>query len=84
MSKLKDNLKKKIVSFLCSCARAELHVEVVDLADEDRTKVLEELEGYTIISMRAQTLTAYKTDKSELLKAELTELLAKGWVWSDS
>ena len=77
-------MKKKIVSFVSSCARAELHVEVADLTDEDRTKVLEELEGYTTISMHAQTLTAYKTDKFEILKAELTGLLAKGWVWSDS
>lgn len=77
-------MKKKIVSFLSSCARAELHVEVAYFAEEDRTKVLEELEGYTIITMNAQGLKAYKTDKFEILKAELTRLLAKGWVWSDS
>lgn len=76
-------MKKKIVSFISQCANAELHLEVVDLAREGRTKILEELEGYTIISEDAKSIKACKADKFEVLKAEVTELMKKGWVWSD-
>jgi hypothetical protein len=71
-------MKKKIVSFISQCANAELHVEVVDLALEGRTKILEELEGYTIIFEDAKSIKACKADKFEVLKAELTELMKKG------
>jgi hypothetical protein len=76
-------MKKKIVAFISQCANAELHVEVADLALEDRKKILEELEGYTILSEDAKTIKAYKAGKFEVLKAELNELMKKGWVWSD-
>ena len=77
-------MKKKIIAFIPACAPlAELHVEVVDIAQEGRTKILAELEGFTIIAENAQTIKAYKTGKFEILKAELNELLKKGWVWSD-
>ncbi|MBE0516875.1 MAG: hypothetical protein IBX41_05725 [Methanophagales archaeon] len=77
------NMKKKIVSFIPQCALAELDLEVVDLAEEDRTKILGELEGYTIISVDAKTIKACKRDRFEVLKAELSDLLKKGWVWGD-
>ena len=76
-------MKKKIVSFIPQCAIAELDLEVVDLVEEDRTKILEELEGYTIISMNAKTIRAYKRDKFDVLKAELSKLMKKGWAWGD-
>jgi hypothetical protein len=77
-------MTKNILAFISTCAPlAELHVEVVDIAQEDRIKILAELEGFTIISEDAQTIKAYKTGKFEILKAELNELLNKGWVWSD-
>ena len=76
-------MKKKIVSFIPQCAIAELDLEVVDLVEGDRTKILEELEGYTIISMNAKTIRAYKRDKFDVLKAELSKLMKKGWAWGD-
>lgn len=79
----KDKMKKCIVSFIPQCAIAELDLEVVDLAEGDRTKILEELEGYTIISINAKTIKAYKRDRFDVLRAELSELLKKGWMWSD-
>lgn len=76
-------MKKKIVSFIPQCAIAELDLEVVDLVEGDRTKILEELEGYTIISMNAKTIRAYKRDRFDVLKAELSKLMKKGWAWGD-
>ena len=77
-------MKKKIIAFIPTCAPlAELHIEVLDLAQEDRTQILAELEGFTIIAENAQTIKAYKTGKFDLLKADLNELLKEGWVWSD-
>ena len=76
-------MEKKIIAFIPQCALAELDLEVVDLAEEDRTKILEELEGYTIISMDAKTIKACKRDRFEVLKAELRKLLKKGWTWGD-
>jgi hypothetical protein len=79
-----ESMKKNIVAFIPLCAPlAELHVEVLNIAQEDRTKILEELEGYTIISEDAKAIKACKTDKFEVLKADLSELQKKGWVWSD-
>jgi hypothetical protein len=78
-----DKMKKKIVLFTSQCAIAELDLEVVDLAEGDRTKILEELEGYTIISMNAKTIRAYKRERFEVLRAELSKLMKKGWAWSD-
>lgn len=78
-------MKKRIIAFIPLCTPlAELHVEAEDLAPEEFTKTLEELEGYTIISSDVKTIKACKSDKFDVLKAELTELVAKGWVWSDS
>ncbi len=77
-------MKKKIIAFIPACAPfAELHVEVLDLVQVDRTEILAELEGFTIIAENAETIKAYKTSKFDLLKADLNELLKKGWVWSD-
>jgi hypothetical protein len=76
-------MKKKIVLFTSQCAIAELDLEVVDLAEGDRTKILEELEGYTIISMSAKTIRAYKRERFEVLRAELSKLMKKGWAWSE-
>ncbi|MDI6811130.1 MAG: hypothetical protein QMD80_05580 [archaeon] len=76
-------MKKKIVSFIPQCALAELDLEVIDLVEGDRTKIFEELEGYTIISMNAKSIRAYKRDKFDVLKAELSKLMKKGWAWGD-
>ncbi|MDI6885227.1 MAG: hypothetical protein QMD22_02555 [archaeon] len=76
-------MKKKIVSFIPQCALAELDLEVIDLAEKDRTKIFEELEGYTIISLNAKSIRAYKRDKFDVLKAELSKLMKKGWAWGD-
>ena len=62
---------------------AELHVEVVDVAQEDRTKLRNELEGFTIISESARILRAYKTGRFEALKDDLSELLRNGWVMDE-
>ena len=76
-------MKKRIISFIPLCTPlAGVHVGAQDLAPEEFTTILEELEGYTIISSDATTLTAYKSDKFDILKAELSELLRKGWVWN--
>ncbi len=76
-------MKKRIEAFISQCANAELYLEVAELAKGDRTTILEELEGYTIISEDAHSIRAYRTDKFEVLKAELNELLKKGWVWGE-
>ncbi|MGC9443838.1 MAG: hypothetical protein ACP5E9_02725 [Candidatus Methanospirareceae archaeon] len=77
-------MNKKVVAFIQQCTPlAELHVEVVGLHAEDRAVILEELEGFTIITDDAKTLQACKSAKFDLLKEELDELLKKGWEWSD-
>jgi hypothetical protein len=77
-------MEKRIVAFIPQCALAELDLEVVDLVEgDDRTKILEELEGYTIISMNAKSIRAYKRDKFEVLKAEQSNLMRKGWAWRE-
>jgi len=74
-------MKKNILVLRQQCAVAQLFVEAVDIAQEDRTRILEELRGYTIISQDAKTIWAYKTDRFDVLKDELSELMKKGWVW---
>jgi hypothetical protein len=67
-------MKKRIIAFIPLCTPlAELHVEAEDLAPEEFTTTLEELEGYTIISSDATRIKACKSAKFEALKAELTE-----------
>jgi hypothetical protein len=76
-------MKKRIIAFIPLCTPlAEVHVEAQNLAPEDLTKILEELEGYTIIYSDAKTIKACKADKFDVLKMEISELLRKGWVWS--
>lgn len=74
-------MKKRILLFRQQCAIAQVFLEAVDLAQEDRTKILEELKGYTIMPSDAKTISAYKTDRFEVLKEELSELMKKGWAW---
>jgi flagellar motor switch protein FliM len=76
-------MEKKIVTFISQCSRATVHVEVISAAQEDRTQVIEEINGYTILSMNAKSIRACKTDKFEVMKAEVSELVKKGWVWED-
>jgi hypothetical protein len=74
-------MKKRILLFRQQCAIAQLFLEAADVTQEDRRKVLEELEGYTIMPSDAKTISAYKTDKFEILKEEVNALLKDGWVW---
>lgn len=75
---------KKIKALMQLCTPfAELHVEVVDIAQEDRTKLQNELEGFTIISEGSRILRAYKTGRFEVLKDDLSELLRNGWVMDE-
>ena len=75
---------KKIKALMQLCTPfAELHVEVVNLAQEDRTKIWNELEGFTIISADSRILRAYKTGRFEVLKDDLSELLRTGWVMDE-
>jgi hypothetical protein len=74
-------MEKRILLFRQQCAIAQLFLEAVDVTQEDRRTVLEELQGYTILPSDAQTISAYKTDKFEVLKEEVSALLKNGWVW---
>jgi hypothetical protein len=72
---------KKIKALILLCTPfAELHVEVVDLAKEDRERILTELEGFTIISEDSRMMRAYKSGRFDVLKDDLSALLKKGWV----
>ncbi|RZN42799.1 MAG: hypothetical protein EFT35_01650 [Methanophagales archaeon ANME-1-THS] len=74
-------MKKTILLFRQQCAIAQLFLEAVDVTHEERSEVLEELRGYTLLPSDAQTISAYKTDKFEVLKEEIGALLKNGWVW---
>lgn len=75
---------KKIKALMQLCTPlAELHVEVVDLAKEDRAKIQKELAGFTILSADSRVLRAYKTGRFETLKDDLSELLRNGWVMDE-
>lgn len=74
-------MKKTILVLRQQCAIAQLFLEVVDLTQGDREKVLEELEGYTLLPSDARTISAYKTGKFEALKEEVGALLKNGWEW---
>ena len=76
-------MKKTIVIFISQCSRATVHVELAYAADEDLATALEEINGYTVLFKDEKGLKACKTDKFEVLKAEVSGLLKKGWVWNE-